>query len=134
MTNLDCSKLKGFADDNFKFDENGRRLYKQKKKLCGKRRNCWLRAISTFSIVFSNNFCRYVKTRACLGKGWAMGKSLLKRLKEKGKTLKTAVFFLFLHCFLEMLSSYILSIMTHEYNISSTAASNFDKYIILLFG
>ena len=26
---LDSSKLKGFADDNFKFDENGRKLSKQ---------------------------------------------------------------------------------------------------------
>ena len=36
MTNLDCSKLKEFADDNFKFDENGRRLYKQKENSVGK--------------------------------------------------------------------------------------------------
>ena len=36
MTYLDCSKLKEFADDNFKFDENGRRLYKQKENFVGK--------------------------------------------------------------------------------------------------
>ena len=40
----------------------------------GKRRNCSLRAISPFPIVFSKDFyCRHVKTRACLGKasvGW----------------------------------------------------------------
>ena len=69
-----------------------------------------------------------------MGKGWAMGKSLLQIFKEKGKTLQTAVFFfLFLFCF-QMLSSYVLSIMPHEYNLSSAAASNFDKHIILLFG
>ena len=36
MTYLDCSKLKEFADDNFKFNENGRRLYKQKENFVGK--------------------------------------------------------------------------------------------------
>ena len=29
---LDSSKLRKFADDNFKFDENGRKLYKWVKK------------------------------------------------------------------------------------------------------
>ena len=33
---LDSSKLKEFADDNFKFDENGRKLYKQVKNTVGK--------------------------------------------------------------------------------------------------
>ena len=40
------------------------------RKHCGKRRNCSLRAISSFPTVFSKDFfCRRVKTRACLGKG-----------------------------------------------------------------
>ena len=40
------------------------------RKHCGKRRNCSLRAISPFPIVFSKVlYCRHVKTRACLGKG-----------------------------------------------------------------
>ena len=33
---LDSSKLKEFADDNFKFDENGRRLSKQVENIVGK--------------------------------------------------------------------------------------------------
>ena len=33
---LDSSKLKGFADDNFKFDENGRKLSKQVENTVGK--------------------------------------------------------------------------------------------------
>ena len=33
---LDSSKLKEFADDNFKFDENGRKLPKQVKNTVGK--------------------------------------------------------------------------------------------------
>ena len=33
---LDPSKLKEFADDNFKFDENGRKLSKQVENIVGK--------------------------------------------------------------------------------------------------
>ena len=50
--NLDCSKLKEFAVDNFKFDENGRMFSKWGRKHCGKRGNCSLRAISPFPTVF----------------------------------------------------------------------------------
>ena len=35
-TILDSSKLKEFADDNFKFDENGRRFYKRAENTVGK--------------------------------------------------------------------------------------------------
>ena len=39
------------------------------RKHCGKRRNCSLRAISSFPPVFSKDmYCSHVKTRACLGK------------------------------------------------------------------
>ena len=33
---LDSSKLKGFADDNFKFDANGRKVVKRVEKTVGK--------------------------------------------------------------------------------------------------
>ena len=36
MTNLDSSKLKTFADDNFKFDENGWKLSKRVENTVGK--------------------------------------------------------------------------------------------------
>ena len=36
MTNLDSSKLKEFADDNYKFDENGRKLSKRVENTVGK--------------------------------------------------------------------------------------------------
>ena len=56
---LDSSKLKEFADDNFKFDNNGRKFSKKGQKT---------RAIS-FRTAFSNDlYCRHVKTTACLGK------------------------------------------------------------------
>ena len=63
--------LKEYADNNFKLDENGRKFYKTDRKHCGKRRNCSLQAISPFPEVFSIDlYCRHVKTRACLGKGY----------------------------------------------------------------
>ena len=36
MTNLDSSKLKEFADDNFRFDENARKFFKQVENTVGK--------------------------------------------------------------------------------------------------
>ena len=77
---LDSSKLKEFADDNFKLDENGRKLFKRVEKWkkviqtgrkhCGKRRNCSLRAISPFPTVFSKGlFPRGVKRCYCVGMG-----------------------------------------------------------------
>ena len=71
-TNLDSSKLKEFADDNFRFDKNGRKVSKrvENRKQRGKRRNCSLRAIAPFPTVFSKELCcRLIKVRACLGKG-----------------------------------------------------------------
>ena len=67
---LDSSKLKEFADDNFRFDENGRKLSKRVEKHCGKRRNCSSRAISSFPTVFSEGlFLRGVKRCHCVGIG-----------------------------------------------------------------
>ena len=61
-------KLKEFADDYVKFDENGGKISKGVQNT-GKRRNCSLPAISPFSTVFSKEmFCRHVKTRAGFGK------------------------------------------------------------------
>jgi hypothetical protein len=49
---LDSSKLKEFADDNFKFDENGRKISKSVENAEGK---------GLVSI--------HLKTMSCLGKG-----------------------------------------------------------------
>ena len=60
-------------DDNFKFDENDRKVSKwveKSRKHFEKRRNCSSRAISSFPQLFSKDLhCRRVKTWACLGKG-----------------------------------------------------------------
>ena len=62
------SKFKALADDNFKFDENGRKFSKQVENT-GERRNCSLRAISPFRTVFTKGLHnRHIKTGACLGK------------------------------------------------------------------
>ena len=64
---LGWSKPKEFADDNFKLDENWKKVHKTGRKHCAKRRNCSLRAISPFHTVFSKYFfCRHIKTRVCL--------------------------------------------------------------------
>ena len=49
---LDCSKLKKFADDNFIFDENGRKLFRRVENTVGKG-EIGLRAISPVPTVFS---------------------------------------------------------------------------------
>ena len=52
-----------FADDNFKFDENGRKFSYRVENTVGKGE------ISPFPTVFSKDlYWRHVKTRACLGK------------------------------------------------------------------
>ena len=63
---LDSSKLKAFADHNFKVDENGRKFSKWVQKYCGKRRNGSLRAISPFPTVFSKDSFRH---QGLFGKG-----------------------------------------------------------------
>ena len=41
------------------------------RKHCGERRNCSLRAIYPFPALFSKDlYCRHLKIRACLGKGY----------------------------------------------------------------
>ena len=58
LTLLESSKLKGFADNNFKLNENGRKFSEWEENT----------AISPFPTVFSKDlYCRHVKTRVCLG-------------------------------------------------------------------
>ena len=69
---LDSSILKEFTDDNFKFDENGRK-YSKWVENTGKRGNSSTQAISPFPTLFSKElYGRHVKTRACLGKGQSL--------------------------------------------------------------
>ena len=60
--NLDSTKLEDFADDNFKFNENGRKLSKPVENTVGKGE------IACY--VFSKGlFPRGVKRRHCMGMG-----------------------------------------------------------------
>ena len=81
------------------------------RKLCDKRRNCLLQAISPFPTVFSKDlYCRHVKTRACLGKGnfFTTQSQLLttfymkpfENIVEKGENPGNQHFLLFPQCFL----------------------------------
>ena len=54
---LDSSKLKEFADENFKFDANGRKSIQMGRKHCGESRNCLLQAISPFFTVLPKKTC-----------------------------------------------------------------------------
>ena len=63
--NLDSSKLKDFADDNFRFDENCRKFSKRIENTLGKGEIACDEQISPFPTVFSKDlYSRYVKTRA----------------------------------------------------------------------
>ena len=69
MTNLDSSKLKEFADDNFKFDENGRKFSKRLENTVGKEK---LPVMSNFSFsysVFKRLVLQTHKNQGLFGKG-----------------------------------------------------------------
>ena len=66
--NLNCSKLKAYADYNFKFNLKWQKFFKSIENDVGKIINCLLQAISPFPTVFSKDLsCRNIKSRACLG-------------------------------------------------------------------
>ena len=69
-TNSDPSKLKEFADNYFKLDENGRKFSKCVENTVEKGEIARHEQFILFPPVFSKDLhCRHVKTRACLGKG-----------------------------------------------------------------
>ena len=63
---LDSSILKEFADDNSKFDENGRKFCKWVENAVGKGEIARYEQFLLFPQCFQK---RHIKTRACLGKG-----------------------------------------------------------------
>ena len=67
---LDPSKLKEFADNYFKFDENGRKFSIRVENTVGKGEIAYYKQFLLFQQFFSKVlYCRHMKTRACLGKG-----------------------------------------------------------------
>ena len=60
----------GMADDNFKLDENSRKFSKGVENTVGKGGVARYEQFLLFPLCFQKDlYCRYVKTRACLGKG-----------------------------------------------------------------
>ena len=53
---LDSSKLKEFADDNFRFDENSKKLFKQVENTVGKGEIARYEQFLLFPTVFSKGF------------------------------------------------------------------------------
>ena len=67
---LGTSKFKELANDNFKCDENGRKLSKWLENTVQKGEIAHYKQFSPFPTVFLKDlYCRHVKTRVCLGKG-----------------------------------------------------------------
>ena len=56
---LDWSKLKEFADDNFKFDENGRRSSKRKENTVGKGEIACYQQFLLVPQCFQDLYCRH---------------------------------------------------------------------------
>ena len=68
---LDSPKLKDFADDNLKFSENARKFSRWVENTVGKGEIAHYEQFLLFPTVFSKDlYCRHVKTRACVGKGY----------------------------------------------------------------
>ena len=64
--------MKEFADDNFKFDENGRKFSKWVENTVGKGEIYRYEQFLLFPVFSKKDlYCRHVKTTACLEKGWS---------------------------------------------------------------
>ena len=66
---LDASKRKEFADDNFKFDENGRKLSKRVENTVGKGEIARYEQFLLFPVFSKGLFPRSVKRCHCVGIG-----------------------------------------------------------------
>ena len=67
---LDPSKLKAFADDNFQFDENGRKFSERLENTVGRGEIARYEQFLLFPQCFQKTFfCRHVKSSTCLGQG-----------------------------------------------------------------
>ena len=69
MTILDSSKLKEFADDNFKFDENGTKLLKRVENTGGKGEIACYEQFLLFPQCFQRLILQTRKNQGLFGKG-----------------------------------------------------------------
>ena len=77
---LDSSKVKEFADNNFKFDENGRNFSRWVENTVGKGEIACYEQFLLFPQCFQKTCTAHVKTRACLGRGLIKGQTKRHRL------------------------------------------------------
>ena len=61
--------LKEFANDNLKFDECGRKFFKQVENTGGKGEIAHYEQFHLFPLFSIDLYCNSVRSRACLGKG-----------------------------------------------------------------
>ena len=67
--NLDSSKLKGFGDNNFKFDENGQKKFKWVETLLEKEKLLVLSNFSFSHSVFKRLVLQTLENQGLFGKG-----------------------------------------------------------------
>ena len=69
------SKLKEYADDNFKSDDNGRKFFKWVENTEGKGEiACYEQFLPFPQCFYKDLYCKHVKTRACLRACGSLGK------------------------------------------------------------
>ena len=74
MSNFRLLQTERVCRQQFQIWWKWQKVLQKGREHCRKRRNYSLRAISPFPAVFSKDlYCRQVKTRACLGKGYCKG-------------------------------------------------------------
>ena len=69
MTTLDFSRLKEFADDNFRFDDNGRDFSKTGRKHCRKGEMACYEQLLLFASVFKRYVLQTGQKQGLFGKG-----------------------------------------------------------------
>ena len=82
---LDASKLKAFADDNFRFDENGRELSKWVENTEGKGEIARSKQFLLFPVFSKGLFPRGIKRYHCVG----MGEAVLSPLMNQSSVIYT---------------------------------------------
>ena len=88
--NVGDSKLKELANDNFKFDENGKKLFKRVRNTVGKGEISLLLVMSNFSFshsVFKRLLLQTLKNQGLFGKGLKL------LICNKRKQMKDFIFF-----------------------------------------
>ena len=148
---LDSSKLKEFADDNFRFDENGGKFSERVEKTVGKGEIAvgkgeigrYKQFFSFFSTEFSRDFsCRHIKKRGLFGEGLTLyqtiphcndsGNYVIQKYCGKRRKMLVTNKFPFPKLF--SIHTEILPIVGAIFDLSTARSLNFDRSKILSSG